>query len=137
MKHRHDMIKISAEGYSHHSLLRFRAFTIDRLINAELTVSLVRAVFVSAMLIVFYYPYSPLQLHNCWQCFPLDVNTTINIALLLNLKQPISGSLRYYLLQKAIIHFIDWSLVYLIVSALVIGISVLGTAWTVCLCALR
>jgi len=31
----------------------------------------------------------------------------------------------------------DWSLVYLIVSALVIGISVLGTAWTVCLCALR
>lgn len=31
----------------------------------------------------------------------------------------------------------DWSLVYLIVSALVIGISVLGTAWTVCLCALK
>lgn len=31
----------------------------------------------------------------------------------------------------------DWSLVYLIVSGLVIGISVLGTAWTVCLCALR
>lgn len=31
----------------------------------------------------------------------------------------------------------DWSLVYMIVSALVIGISVLGTAWTVCLCALK
>jgi len=31
----------------------------------------------------------------------------------------------------------DWSLVYLIVSALVIGISLLGTAWTVCLCAIR
>ncbi|XP_002155707.1 uncharacterized protein LOC100210596 [Hydra vulgaris] len=31
----------------------------------------------------------------------------------------------------------DWSMVYLIVSGLVIGISLLGTAWTVCLCALR
>lgn len=31
----------------------------------------------------------------------------------------------------------DWNLVYIIVSALVIGISVLGTAWTVCLCALK
>jgi len=31
----------------------------------------------------------------------------------------------------------DWSLVYLIVSSLVIGISLLGTAWTVCLCVLR
>lgn len=31
----------------------------------------------------------------------------------------------------------DWSLVYLIVSALVIGISLLGTAWTMCLCVLR
>eukprot|EP00795_Rhopilema_esculentum_P008708 gene8708-14730_t len=31
----------------------------------------------------------------------------------------------------------DWSLVYLIVSSLVIGISLLGTAWTVCLCVLK
>ena len=60
MKNRHDMIKIFAEGYLHHSLLRFRALTIDRLINAKLTLSLVRAVFVSTMLTVSYYPYSPL-----------------------------------------------------------------------------
>ncbi|XP_066922324.1 uncharacterized protein [Clytia hemisphaerica] len=31
----------------------------------------------------------------------------------------------------------DWSYIYLVVSALVIGISTLGTAWTICLCALK
>jgi len=31
----------------------------------------------------------------------------------------------------------DWSFIYLVVSALVIGVSVLGTAWTICLCALK